>query len=138
MKALALLDIPHKLQQLMRKNRSNLEKANIWEFLLWVRDVEKMVNEDKVTRFVHSYALKTKMAQVKGVTVDVSTRAISRVTTLSDGGVEFEGHPDLRKAEADEIFGYKFKWGKESTWDCGETRQHWKAWFELMNIYLLF
>ena len=137
-KAAALPDIPQRLQQLMSKNRANLEKANMWEYLLWVRDVEKVVNEDKLTRFVHTYQLKTKSAYVGGAYIDFSTMAISRVTALPDGGVEFDKLPDLRKAEAEDIFGYKFKWGKETNWDYGAARHHWKAWFEFVNTYLLF
>lgn len=49
------------------------------------------------------------MAQVRGVTVDFSTIAISRVAALPDEGVEFDKPPDLQKSEAEEIFGYKFK-----------------------------
>ena len=40
-KAAMLPDIPHQLQQLMMKNRANLEKTNLWEYLLWVRDAKK-------------------------------------------------------------------------------------------------
>ena len=70
--------------------------------------------------------------------MDFSTIAISRVTTLPNGGVEFDKLPDLRKSEAKEIFGYKFKWGKKTIWEYGTTRQHWKAWFKFVNTYMLF
>lgn len=63
-KALAMAEIPPRLYQEMANNQSNLEKAGIWEFVLWARDVEKVVKEDKATKFVHSYQWKTKLAQV--------------------------------------------------------------------------
>lgn len=138
-KAAMLPDIPHRLQRDFAQNKANLEKANIWEYLLWVKDVEKKaVNEDKVTQFVHSYQLKNKLARVRGVTVDFSTLAISRVTALPDEGMEFDKLPDLRKEEAEEIFAAKFKWGNDTIWDYGTARQHWKAWFAFVNIYILF
>lgn len=39
-----------------------------------------------------------------------------------------------------QVFGYKFKWGKETIWDYGVkiVQDHWKAWFEFVNISLLF
>ena len=87
-KSAMLPDIPHQLQQLMSKNTVNLENTNICEYLLWMEDAKKIVN--KVTRFVHSYQLKTKMAHVRGMTMDFSTLAISRVIALPDEGVEFD------------------------------------------------
>ena len=137
-KAAPLPDIPQRLQQLMAKNRSNLSKARMWEFLLWLRDSEKIVQEEKVTKFVHTYQWKTKMAFVAGQTVNFHAQAMARVTALPDCGAEYEDLPDLTKAEAEEIFAYKFRWGKETSWDCGAARGHWKAWFDLVNSYLLF
>lgn len=136
--AIALPDVPRRLQQAMAKNRSKLEQAGIWEFLLWVRDVEKEVNEGMVTQFVQTYQLKTKFAQVGSKTVDFSTSALSQVLALPDGGEKLEALADLRKAEAEEIFDYKFKWGKETKWKFETARQHWKSWFEFVNVYLLF
>ena len=75
--SLALAEIPMRLQQVMAKNRINLEKAWIWEFLLWVRDVERVVHDEKVTQFVNTYQLKTKTTKVDLVTVDFSAMAIS-------------------------------------------------------------
>ena len=136
--SLTLAEIPRRLQQIMAKNRVNLEKAGIWEFLLWVRDVEKVVQEGKVTQFVNTYQLKTKLAKVDGVTVDFSTQAISQAFLLPNQGAKIEALPALTKAEAEEIFEYKFRWGKETRWGIGLTRHHWKMWFDLVNNYFLF
>lgn len=128
--AVALPDVPHRLQQAMAKNRSKLEEAGVWEFLLWARDVEKKVNEGKVIQFVETYQLKTKSAQVGSKTMDFSTLTISQILALPDGGEKLEVLVDLRKAEAEEIFDYKFKWGKDTKWNFETARHHWKAWFE--------
>lgn len=136
--AVVLPEIPRKLQQAMAKNRSQLEQAGIWEFLLWIRDVEKEVNIVKVTQFINTYQLKTKFAQVAGATVDFSTYSISQTLALPDHGVNMEALPDLRKTEAEEIFDYKFKWGKDTKWNFEAARAHWKEWFDFVNTYLLF
>ena len=136
--SLALAEIPRRLQQIMAKNRANLEKAGIWEFLLWVRDVEKVVQDGKVTQFVSTYQLKTMRAKVDGITVDFSTTAIAQAFSLNDEGAKLDDLPALTKAEADEIFEYKFRWGKETKWSIVPTRQHWKMWFDLVNNYFLF
>lgn len=137
-RALALPVVPERLQQHMRLNRSSLEKAGLWEFLLWARDDEKKVNEDKVTRFVGTYSLKMHMDQVHGSLVTFSTQAISKVTALPASGEGIEGLIDLRYVEAEQIFGPKLRWGKDTMWDCSTSRDHWRAWFELVNSYLLF
>lgn len=100
---LALADIPMRLQQMMVKNRDNSEKTGIWEFLLWVRDVERVVHAGKITRFVDTYQLKTKTAKVDGVIVDFSTTTIGRAFALPDLGSMEETLPDLTKAEAEHI-----------------------------------
>jgi len=41
--ALTLPDISHRLQQMMANNRVNLEKAGMWEILLWIQEVNKIV-----------------------------------------------------------------------------------------------
>ena len=136
--AFALADISKRLQQVMSRNRSNLEKAGIWEFLLWVRDVERVVNDKKVTQFVHTYQLKTKTAMVDGVTVDFSTLAISQAFSLKSLGSEEPKLEDLTKAEAETIFEYKFRWGKETKWAIALARNHWSMWFDFVNNYFLF
>ena len=136
--ALALPDIPRKLQQLMAINRKNLESAGMWEFLLWVRDVEKVVLEGKVTNFVHTYLLKNMKAQVGLLTVDFCATRLAEAFALPVGGPNPGALPDLKKTEAEEIFDYKFRWGKETKWTYGNARHHWKAWFDLVNTYLLF
>ena len=105
---------------------------------MWVRDVEKEVNIAKVTQFVHMYQLKTKLALVDGTTVDFSTHGIAQVLTLRDGGLKSEALLELRKQEAEEIFDYKFRWGKDVKWNFEATRPHWKEWFDFVNTYLLF
>src|ERR1700737_3053249 len=95
--ALALPDIPRKLQQLMAVNRKRLESAGMWEFLLWVRDVEKVVLEGKVTNFVHTYQLKTKTARVGLLTVDFSTTKLAQAFALPVGGPDLGALPDLKK-----------------------------------------
>ena len=110
-----LPEIPHRLQKAMAKNRSKLEQASIWEFLLWVCDVEKEVNIAKVAQFVHTYQLKTKSASLDGTTMDFSTHGIAQVLALPDGGTKLEALPELRKQEAEEIFDYKFRWGRMSS-----------------------
>lgn len=136
--ALALPDIPRKLQQLMAVNRKRLESAGMWEFLLWVRDVEKVVLEGNVTNFVHTYQLKTKTARVGLLTVDFSTTKLAQAFALPVGGPDLGALPDLKKTEAEEIFDYKFRWGEDTKWIFGSARHHWKAWFEFVNTYLLF
>ena len=136
--AVILSEIPRRLQQATAKNRSKLEQASIWEFLLWVRDVEKEVTIAKVTQFVHMYQLKTKSSLVDGTTVDFSTHGIAQVLTLLDGGLKLEALLELRKQEVEEIFDSKFKWGKDVKWNFEATRQHWKEWFDFVNTYLLF
>lgn len=136
--ALALVNIPRRLQQVMAKNRGNLEKAGIWEFVLWVRDVEKVVHEDKVANFVHTYQLKTKTALVGAATVDFSTTKISAAFSLPNRGFSVDALPEMKKQEAEEIFEYKFRWGKDMRWGIGLARHHWKMWFDFVNNYLLF
>jgi hypothetical protein len=46
--------------------------------------------------------------------------------------------PNLKKTEAEEIFNYKFRWGKKTKWIFGNATHHWKKCFEFINIYLLF
>ena len=69
----------------MSKNKSNLSKAGI----LWVRDSEKVVHKEKVTKFVHTYQWKMKLAFIAANTITFGTHAISRVTSLSDVGLEY-------------------------------------------------
>ena len=136
--ALPLPDIPYRLQQLMARNRSNLEKAKIWNFLLWIRDVKKVVDEKKVTQFAHTYHLKTKMAKVGRATVDFSTTTIGHTFQLPMTGLTLATLPALSKTEADEIFECTIKWVKDSKWNLSGARHQWKGWFELVNSYLLF
>ena len=137
-KALPLPSVPGVLQHSMRLNRVKLEKAGLWEFLLWARDPEKTVIEDKVARFVATYNLKTHLAVVQGSYVSFQTNAIAKVTALPDSGDGIDDLLDLRPAEAELIFGPKHRWGKESMTDPSTGRGHWKAWLELVNSYLLF
>ena len=137
-RSLALLEIPRRLQQIMANNRANLEDAGIWEFLLWVRDVDKVAHEKNVTEFVNTYQLKNTKARVDGVSVDFSTHTISQVFRLSDSGEEVDSLPALTRAEAEEIFEYKIRWGKETKWGIGPARHHWSMWFDLVNNYFLF
>ncbi len=136
-RSLALLEIPRRLQQIMWKNRANLEDAGIWEFLLWVRDVDKVAHEKNVSEFVNTYQLKNTKATVDGVSVDFSTHTISQVFRLSDSGEEVDSLPALTRAEAEEIFEYKIRWGKETKWGIGPARHHWSMWFEVVNNYFL-
>lgn len=110
----------------------------MWEFLLWVRDVEKEVKPDKVAQFVHTYMLKTKLASVDGENVDFSTMAIRKVLNLPDIGMKLEALPEMKKVEAEEIFDYKIRWGKDVKLNFEVTRHHWPEWFEFVNTYLLF
>ena len=110
----------------------------MWEFLLWVRDVEKVVPEGNVTNFVHTYQLKTKTSRVGLLTVDFSTTKLAQAFALPVGGPDLGALPDLKKTEAEEIFDYKFRWGEDTKWIFGSARHHWKAWFEFVNTYLLF
>lgn len=136
--ALTLPDISHRLQQMMAKNRANLEQAGIWEFLLWIREVNKIVKEDKVTGFVHTYQMKTKKAKVGQAIVDFSTPTIAKVFKLPSGGYNLANLPDLTRAEVEEIFECRIKGVKDSKWKLDGARHHWKGWFELINAYLLF
>jgi hypothetical protein len=136
--ALALPDIPKKLQQQMAVNRRNLESAGMWEFLLWVRDVDKVVLEGNVTSFVETYLLKNLTARVGFRTVDFSARRLAEAFGLPEGGPDPGNLPDLKKPEAEQIFYYNFRWGQETKWTCGNAMHHWKTWFAFVNTYLLF
>ena len=137
--AATLPDIPRRLQQAFCKNRSRLEQAQIWEYLLWIRDVEKEVNQSKVAQFVHTYQWKTKTApMLKDEPVDFSTITIFRVLNIPHNGVALEALPELQKSEADDIFDYKFRWGKDVKWNYEAARLHWREWFDFVNTYLLF
>lgn len=68
--AAKLHEVPRPLQQAMTKNRRRLEEAGIWEFLMWIRDVEKEVNIRKVTQFLHTYKWKTLTAMVDSEELD--------------------------------------------------------------------
>ena len=136
--ALPLPDVPRKLQQVMAVNRRNLESAGMWEFLLWIRDVDKVVHEGKVASFVQTYQLKNKTARVGIITVPWCASTLSRAFALPNGGAALGTLPELKKTEAEDIFYYKFRWGKDTKWSFANARHHWKAWFELVNTYLLF
>lgn len=81
-RALPLLEIPRRLQQIMAKNKANLDKACIWDFLLWIKDVNKEVHEKKMTQFVNTYNMKTKLVKVGVTTMDFSTSTIGQVFNL--------------------------------------------------------
>ena len=100
--------------------------------------MERVVQDGKVIQFVNTYQLKTKSAKVDGTTLDFSTHAIGHAFLLSDRGAEAANLPELTRAEAEEIFEYKFRWGKEIKWGIGLSRHHWKMWFDFVNNYLLF
>lgn len=80
--ALPFLDFPHRLQQTMAKNRVNLEKVEVWKFLLWIREVNKIIKEDWVTGFVHTYQMKTKKGKVGQTIVDFFTLTIAKILKL--------------------------------------------------------
>lgn len=113
---LPLPDISHRLQQMMAKNRVNLEQVGMWEFLLWIREVNKIVKEDKVTGSVHTYQMKTKKAKVGQAIVDFSTSTIAKVFKLPSGGHNLANLPDLKRTEAEEIFECRNKGVRDSKW----------------------
>ena len=136
--ALLLPDVPRKLQQVIMVNRMNLESAGMWEFLVWIRDVNKVVHKWKVANFVQIYQVKNKTARMGLITELWCASMLSCSFALPNGGVALGNLPDLKKIQADDIFDYNFRWGKETKWSFVNARHHWKAWFELMHIYLLF
>lgn len=81
--SLALVDISSRLQQIMTKNRANLEKEGVWEYMLLVRDVER-VFDGKIIQFVSMYQLKTKTTKVDMITMDFSTSVIGQLFSLPD------------------------------------------------------
>lgn len=80
-----LPNIPCKFQQMMANNRANMEKIGVWDFLLWVCDVDKAIQEQNVTRFVHTYHLKTKITTVGDAIMEFSTMTIAtkKLVTIS-------------------------------------------------------
>ena len=66
--ALLLPDVPRKLQQVIAVNRRNLESAGMWEFLVWIRDVNKVAHKGKVAIFVQTYQVKNKTARMRFIT----------------------------------------------------------------------
>lgn len=132
-RALVLPDVPRKLQQAMAVHRRSLEAAGMWEFFIWVRDVEKVVKEGKVASFVNTYKLKNSTARVGVSTVEWSATRLAQVFALPQVGAEIGDLPDLKKTEAEEIFDCKFRWGNETKWNFGKARHHWKDWFEVVD-----
>jgi hypothetical protein len=59
----------------------------MWEFLLWIREVNKVEEEEKVTGLVHTYQIKTKKAKVSVEIVDFSTPTIAKVFKLPREGI---------------------------------------------------
>lgn len=100
--------------------------------------MNKIVKEDKVTGFVHTYHMKTKKAKVGQAIVDFSTLTIAKVFKLPSGGHNLANLPDLIRAEVEEIFECRNKGVRDSKWKLDRARHHWKGWFELLNAYLLF
>jgi hypothetical protein len=98
----------------MAVNRRNLESMGMWEFLLWVKDVEKVVLEDKVISFVDTYMLKNMIARVGLLTVNFCTRRLAEAFALPEGGLDPGNLPNLKKPEAEEIFYYNFRWDNET------------------------
>lgn len=72
------------------------------------------------------------------MTMDFSTWAIGHAFSLLDRGLVVDNLLDLSIVEPEEIFQYKFRWGKETKWGIGQTRYLWKMWFDFMNNSLLF
>lgn len=137
--ALPLPVITRWLQQLMAKNKSKLEKAGIWEFLLRVHNVDKVVQEEKVTRFVHTYHLQKKTARVAETIVDFSTTRLPRFSNnLPSTGLTLATLPSLSKTKAQEIFERKINWAKDHKWNMEGVWHHCKGWLEFVNTYLLF
>lgn len=132
--SLALVDISSRLQQIMTKNRANLEKEGVWEYMLLVRDVER-VFDGKIIQFVSTYQLKTKTTKVNMITMDFSTSVIGQLFSLPNWGLVADNLPDITWAEAEEDFEYKIQWEKETRWGIGPTRHHWKMWFDFVNNY---
>ena len=94
--------------------------------------MEKVVNQSKVAQFVHMYQWKTKTASMlKDVPVDISTFTIFQVLNIPHNGVALEAFPKLQKSEADDIFDYKFRWGKDGKWNYEAGQLHWREWFDL-------
>ena len=70
--------------------------------------------------------------------LDFSTYTIFHKLNIPRDGLVVEALPDLQKPEAEEIFDYKFQWGKGDKWNYEAGRQHWREWFDFVNTYLLF
>lgn len=99
-KTLAMAEILCRFQQIMSKHKVALEKAKIWDFLLWARDEEKVVHVRKVMQFVDTYQLKMMFASIGIQTMDFSTKTISRVLKIPKEGMEIDTLPLLPKAKA--------------------------------------
>lgn len=135
--ALPLPKLHYRFQQMLVKNRTNLEKSGIWNFLLWIREVKRVVREDKVKSFVHTYQMRTTKAKVGETTVDFSTSTIADVLKLPASGLTLSTLPDLTSSEAEEVFECKAQ-SKDNKWIIEGAKSHWKSWFEMINVYLLF
>ena len=92
--SLALVDISSRLQQIMTKNHANLEKEGVWEYMLLVRDVER-VFDGKIIQFVSTYQLKTKTTKVDMITMDFSNSVIGQLFSLPDWGLVADNLPDI-------------------------------------------
>src|SRR5665213_1523084 len=99
--ALPLPELHYRFQQMLVKNRTNLEKSGIWNFLLWIREVIRVVREDKVKSFVHTYQMRNTKAKVGETTVDFSTSTIADVLKLPARGLTLSTLPDLTSSEAE-------------------------------------
>lgn len=122
----------------MAKNKAILEKSRMWGFLLWTREVNKIVLEEKVTGFVHTYQIKTKKTKVGQAIVDFSTPTIAKVFQLTTSGLNLDNVPNFARSEAEEIFELRVNWVKGNKWNIEGARNHWKGWFEMINAYFLF
>lgn len=101
----------------------------MWEFLLWIREVNEIVKEKKVTMFMHTFQMQTKKAKVGQTIVDFSIGTIAKVFKLPTCGVTMVGLPYLTREEGKGIFECRINWVRDGKWNVEGTKHHWKGWF---------
>lgn len=108
------------------------------EFLLWIRDVKKLVKEEEVTTFVYTFQMKIKKAKIGHAIVDYSTQNIAKIFKLPTGGVTIAALPDLTREKEEQLFECGINWVRDEKWNLKGAKHHWKEWFEFVNAHLLF
>lgn len=106
----------------MAKNKVNFQKVRDWTFLLWIREVDKMVNKEKVAHFVHTYHMDHQSNRINYGFFFTST--IDQIFKLLGRGLILNILPYLMKGEAKEIFKCYANWIKDDEWHFEEAKHH--------------